>query len=350
MPTEAKSQKQAAQTQPQGVKANIATPVAPVQVKLAGSWLQYVKDLPGAEKAGAKPTRGPSVGDDTAARTRGPSVGDDTTLPAQRTDPKSNTVHDGKTHETKYGDFGKEVFKDGAAMEDVQQGYLADCFLVAAMGAVAQQRPDLIEKMIKDNGDGTVTVTLYRDGDGLAAPGHGKPVDVRVSMKLPTANGSSPTYAKASSRELWPSLIEKAYVAEFAGGDYQGVNSGGSPGDVLTRMLGTESTGFTTGSLSAKECVAQLEGLLKQGKPTVAASLDKNDMKSDEALAKLADEKGVYAWHAYVVKKADAKGNTIDLFNPWGSSHPKTLTAEEFQKLYSYVYVGHPKPPAQTPA
>jgi hypothetical protein len=320
-----------------------------VQVKLAGSWLKYVKDLPGVDKAAAaKTTRGPAVGDDTAAKsTRGPSVGDDTALPAKRSEPKSDTVHDGKTHSTKYAAFGEEIIKDGASMEDVQQGYLADCFLVAAMGAVARQRPDLIEKMIKDNGDGTVTVTLYRDGSGLAAPGHGKPVDVRISMQLPTANGSTPTYAKASSRELWPSLIEKAYVAEFAGGDYQGVNSGGSPGDVLTRMLGTESTGFSTTSTNAKECVQRLEGLLKQGKPTVAASLSKDDAKRDEALAKLADEKVVYAWHAYVVKKADAKAGTVDLFNPWGSSHPKTLTAEEFQKLYSYVYVGHPKPPGQ---
>ena len=268
-------------------------------------------------------------------------------MPAQRADPKPNTTHDGKVHEAKYGDFGKEIFQDGAALEDIKQGYLADCYLIAAMGAVAAQRPDLIEKMIKDNGDGTVTVTLWTAGYSLTAPGHGKPVEVRVSMKLPSANGTSPTYARSSSKELWPSLIEKAYVAQFGGGDYQGLNAGGSPGDAMSAILGTPSSGFSTSSYSGKECTAQLESMLKAGKATVASSFGKDAAKNDEALKKLADEKNVHAWHAYVVKKADAKTDQITLINPWGSSHPQVLTGDEFRQLYKWVYVGSPKPPTQ---
>lgn len=338
-----KSQKSDTKAQPQGVKADIATPVAPQQVDLSRSWLKYVKDLPGADKAQGK---GPSVGDD-ATQKKGPLVGDDVPkpMPAQRDEPKPNTTHDGKVHEAKYVDAGKEVFKDGAALDDIQQGYLADCYLVAAMGAVAMQRPDLIEKMIKDNGDGTVTVTLYTDGSSLSAPGHGKPVDVRISMKLPSSNGSTPTYAKSTSKELWPSLIEKAYVAQFGGGDYQGINAGGSPGDAMSAMLGTASSGFSTSSYNGPECVTQLETMLKAGKTTVAASFGKDDAKNNEPLKKLSDEKNVHAWHAYVVKKADGKANKVTLFNPWGSSHPAELTGEEFKQLYTYVYVGSPKAP-----
>lgn len=329
--------------QPQGAKASIAMANAPQTVQLTRSWLKYVKDLPGAESAKAS-TRGPIVGDD-AATTRGPKVGDDKPKPPQREEPKPNTTHDGKVHEAKYGEFGNEIFKDGAALDDIQQGYIGDCFLIAAMGAVAMQRPELIEQMIKDNGDGTVTVTLWTDGRALSVPGSGKSVDVRVSMKLPSSNGSTPTYAKSSSKELWPSLIEKAYVAQFGGGDYQNLNSGGSPGDAMTAILGTESTGFSTSSVNAKECVSQLESMLKGGKSVVAATFGKDAAKDNEPLRKLADEKNVHAWHAYVVKKADSKANTISLFNPWGSSQPAELTAEEFKQLYVYVYTGSPKAP-----
>lgn len=341
MPANSSKSQKTDNAQPQGVKASLSTPNAPQKVDLSRSWLKYVKDLPGAVPA---KTQGPIVGDDAQAKAKGPIVGDDAAKPPQRQEPKPDTTHDGKVHKAEYADFGNQVFDNGAQLEDIQQGYLADCYLVAAMGAVAMQRPDLIEKMIKDNGDGTATVTLYTDGTALAAPGHGKPVDVRISMKLPSANGSNPTYARSKSKELWPSLIEKAYVAQFGGGDYQGINAGGSPGDAMSAIMGTASNGFSTSSLDAKECVEQLETMLKAGKPTVAASFGKDDAKNNTALQKLSDEKNVHAWHAYVVKKADSKSGMVTLFNPWGSSHPAELTGEEFKQLYTYVYVGSPKP------
>ncbi len=350
MPATEKSQKTQA-PQGQGAKAGLDQPTAPVMAKLTRSWLNYVKDLPGAEKAGgtagqkAPAGKGPIVGDDTAqkAPAKGPNVGADT--PAKlRDEPQPTTVHDGKKYETKYGDFGTKVFDNGAELNDIQQGYLGDCFLVAAMGAVAMQRPELIEKMIKDNGDGTATVTLYTDNGAVAVPGEGKAVEVRISMKLPTTGGS-PAYARAASKELWPSLIEKAYVAQFAGGDYQNANNGGSPGDAMTAMLGKASTGFSATQDNAKTTISNLETMVKGGKPVVAASFGKDATKGNEGLKKLADEKNVHAWHAYIVKSADEKANSIELFNPWGSSQPEKLTAEDFQKLYTWVYVGNPKPP-----
>lgn len=334
--TAQKSQKtEAGAQQPAKGGLDQVTPAA--DAKIARSWLKYVKDLPGADKAQSQP---PGAG----TQSSGPKVGDD--KPKLREEPKPNTVHDGKTHEAKYGDFGKQVFDKGAQLEDVQQGYLADCYLVAAMGAVAMQRPELIEKMIKDNGDGTVTVTLYvQNNSWLAPPGEGKAVDVRISMKLPTANGTRPTYARSSSKELWPALIEKAYVAQFGGGDYQKVNAGGSPGDAMAAMTGQQSTGFSTGSKKAADIVTELSDMLKAGKPVVAASFGKDEAKTNDKLKKLADDKAVHAWHAYVIKKADPKADTIELFNPWGSDHPQTLSGEDFKTLYRHVYVGAPKKP-----
>ena len=63
----------------------------------------------------------------------------------------------------------------------------------------------------------------------------------------------------------------------------------------------------------------------------------------------LADERQVYPWHAYVVKRVDAKAGVVELHNPWGSSHPSPLSVADFRKLYQWVYVGHPKAPKGTP-
>lgn len=45
-------------------------------------------------------------------------------------------------------------------------------------------------------------------------------------------------------------------------------------------------------------------------------------------------EKKVFAWHAYVFKNVTEDG-LIQLHNPWGSWHPKPLTASEFKTYFS---------------
>src|SRR5690606_36561200 len=44
---------------------------------------------------------------------------------------------------------------------DVSQGQLGDCYFIASLAAIARQNPDLIREMIRDNGDGTYTITFH---------------------------------------------------------------------------------------------------------------------------------------------------------------------------------------------
>lgn len=44
---------------------------------------------------------------------------------------------------------------------DIEQGYLGDCYLMAALAAIAKQKPTLLAKMIKRNPNGTVTVRFF---------------------------------------------------------------------------------------------------------------------------------------------------------------------------------------------
>jgi len=299
-----------------------------IQAPLTGSWLSYVKGLVG--EAGQK---GPNVGDDTNK------------APALSKDPKATTRHGKEVVNPKYANVGKDVYKDGAALGDVNQGYLANCYLIAAMGAIASQRPDIIESMIKDNGDGTATVMLYTADQALAPPGEGKATPVRVSLKMPSRDGRNPVYANSPTRELWPSLIEKAYVVLYKGGDYQGANSGGSTTEAMSAILGTDSSGAPIRGANGAELLEQMSAYLKQGKPLAAASLDKEELATNPKLRDLADTIQVYPWHAYVVKRVDVKAGTVELHNPWGSSHPAVMSVADFQALYQWIYVGNPTPP-----
>ena len=63
---------------------------------------------------------------------------------------------------------------------DVNQGYLGDCYFVAALGEVALQDPSLIENMITANGNGTYSVLFYVNG---------QPDYVTVNGQLPYMSG-----------------------------------------------------------------------------------------------------------------------------------------------------------------
>ena len=88
------------------------------------------------------------------------------------------------------------------SINDINQGSLGDCYLLASLAEVAQCEPDTIKSMITDNGNGTYGVRFYINGN---------PVFVTVNTFLPvfSANGA---FAGNTSSAIWSSLIEKAYV------------------------------------------------------------------------------------------------------------------------------------------
>lgn len=70
-------------------------------------------------------------------------------------------------------DFGKNktVLKDMSDVplfdhephvSDVKQGYIGDCFFLAAVSGMVSKDPQMIKDMMRDNGDGTVTVKLNK--------------------------------------------------------------------------------------------------------------------------------------------------------------------------------------------
>jgi hypothetical protein len=48
--------------------------------------------------------------------------------------------------------------------QDVNQGNLGDCYLLASLAGTAYRTPSTIQNMFTDNGDGTFTVRFLRNG------------------------------------------------------------------------------------------------------------------------------------------------------------------------------------------
>lgn len=109
------------------------------------------------------------------------------------------------------------LFVDGPQRSDVAQGHLGDCGLLAAIGELADHDPQQLRRIIRENRDGTYTVTLttleMRGEDVVRVP-----VKIRVSNRLPD-NVVALDNAHGQ-RELWPAIIEKAMAVYIGHGRY----------------------------------------------------------------------------------------------------------------------------------
>jgi len=231
---------------------------------------------------------------------------------------------------------------------DVAQGQLGDCYLLAALAAVAKTDPGVIRQMVRDNGNGTYTVTFHLPRLGLSFLGREvRQVVVTPDVPVQSEGSLEPRYAQVGDRttegegpgrkevaELWVLLVEKAWAQ--VKGSY-GAIEGGHPGQAMEAITGQASDSFRTDSKSETDLVKDLEAAAKAGHPVTAFTPSESRVGEDETWQKLAKEKVVYANHAYTV--TGVEGREIRLRNPWGMRHPKPLSASEFKTLYLEVSI-----------
>ncbi|MEY9905858.1 hypothetical protein ABIA35_002075 [Catenulispora sp. MAP12-49] len=149
-------------------------------------------------------------------------------------------------------DFSQTPMGAGQAEpNDVAQGQIGDCYLMAALAAVALQQPHFINGMVREDADG-VHVRFYRKKGGQKGTratftAEWVDVDMRLFAK---GNDTKPVYANAH-KSLWPAMIEKAY-AIFKGRarGYEGIGRGGRPRDAFEAVLGTEAGSHEIGAFA----------------------------------------------------------------------------------------------------
>ncbi len=96
---------------------------------------------------------------------------------------------------------------NGVAATDIHQGSIGDCYLMAALGAIANTQPAVINNMFTANSNGTYGVTFYKTGAPIYSTVNTS-LAINSSGKLALAGDVN----KSLTGELWVSLAEKAYT------------------------------------------------------------------------------------------------------------------------------------------
>ncbi len=91
------------------------------------------------------------------------------------------------------------LFPHPPCIQDIGQGQLGDCYLIASMATLAEHKPDFFQKHMKDEGS-TVCVCLYKSG---------KPFYVRINKSTVLDTNGHTAYATGP---LWVRLYEKAFM------------------------------------------------------------------------------------------------------------------------------------------
>lgn len=120
------------------------------------------------------------------------------------------------------------LFEGPVSVKDVRQGAIGDCFLIAGIYEIAARNPQAIHDMMRDNGDGTVTVRLFS-----------KDVNGELKPKAITFEKSTLSTDEHAEDALWVQMLEKAYAIEK--GSYVKLNEGGYSHKVFETLLGIKS-------------------------------------------------------------------------------------------------------------
>jgi Calpain family cysteine protease len=229
-----------------------------------------------------------------------------------------------------------DLFVDGVTADDVIQGPIGNCWMVAAFAAVAGQNPEAIEKAIRDNGDGSLTVTFFEKNAGGAPT----KVQLEIDGQLPVSNGRLRYGENRDRSELWVGILEKAF-AQWKGG-YEAIGNGGMPGDVMFALTGRKPDYFPT-ELPGTDVLGKLQSAVAQGLCATAATLEGDHPD-------LYNGTGIHASHAYSihgVEEVDGQ-KFVALRNPWGSGEPAgngpddgvfKIDAATFGKLFTWYCV-----------
>jgi hypothetical protein len=235
--------------------------------------------------------------------------------------------------------------KDDAGVEDtnaidpndVKQGQLGDCYLLASMAAIARANPEAIRRLVSGpNTDGTYDVTIYSDTGGAFST-KWTPKVVKVTPTFPSFATGGPAFAERGDidpaqggPELWVMLIEKAYATVEGGyGDIEG----GYGRKAMTRLTGVESKSFDPDDYTDTQIISTVKYYLS-AKWAVTASAD---WYVRDAYKNEARKKGIVLEHEYAVVSVDEAKKTIDLQNPWGDEHIKGLKISEFRTYFREV-------------
>jgi hypothetical protein len=244
--------------------------------------------------------------------------------------PSSKVILGNTSFSVSYSTSSKPLFaSSGPSMNDINQGYLGDCYLLASLAEAAKQDPSAITSMFSSNGNGTYGVRFYVNGTA-------RYVTVNASL----ANGGN---VFNSGADLWASLAEKGYAELQASGVVTGnsvnfgnswttIGNGGAPEMALEEITGASAitdfrasggswakvvynssfgvTAYTTGSSTASVLSTLISDLALGDDLVLSSWTNAKDSAGKVTLV---------ASHAMSVYGYDAATGMLQIRNPWGT-------------------------------
>ncbi|MBW4610600.1 MAG: pre-peptidase C-terminal domain-containing protein [Hassallia sp. WJT32-NPBG1] len=197
------------------------------------------------------------------------------------------------------------LFQNGISYQDIKQGVINDCFLLAGLAETAFRSPSTIESMFIDNGDNTFSVRFWQNGVADY---------VTVDRYLPTTDTGYLAYANKgnhynnSTNELWVTLAEKAYAQLNESGwiyqdntnSYKGISHGGYVADAFSQITGGKVSSFN--ALDFNSIVNAFNSGQLIGLATKSTGVASN----------------IVTGHGYAVVGYNSSTQKFTLFNPWG--------------------------------
>ena len=221
---------------------------------------------------------------------------------------------------------------------DVKQGGLGDCGLLAPLAAVARANPAKIRSMISARPDGSHDVTLhYKDWPWSSRTAH----TINVTSRLYTNASGTPLYAGygdlgPAGPELWVALIEKAFAKSVGGyaGAWGGLGSEGGSGLELVTGNDATSAGVRDGTEDA--VLTAISGALAAGDAVVASTSTNRWQRwtTTDAEQQEIDTLRLVRNHLYAVESVDTAAKTLNLRNPWGKNHLHGLSVAAFRRHF----------------
>jgi hypothetical protein len=246
------------------------------------------------------------------------------------------------------------LFPRTPSHRDELQGEPNDCYLIAALGSLADSNPLAVENMFIDNGDGTYTVRFYTGtygdagyySDGGVSAGF---ADTNVTADYVTVDSMLPTYSNGVlacagygasydnlANSLWIPLAEKAYAqwnqTGKAGPDRDGGNAyaslkGGWMAAVDAQVLGHNAIDYR--SLATTPEQVAIDALAAKNAVTIN-TLDSLPNPGPYGLS---------GKHAYAIIGYDAATDKFTLYNPWGKDHPSQVTWSQLEATCGWMCV-----------
>jgi Calpain family cysteine protease len=224
----------------------------------------------------------------------------------------------------------------GPRLSDIQQTGISNCYFVATLGSLANERPSLIRNAISyDTASQSFNVTLY---DAAGAPQTYNVTQAEIADNIGRSGGGRRDDGAANA-PVWVDVMEVAYAKQLDTNHADGLQQGydtmeGQQLDPATGLM--EATGgYTEDALAALTgdrgtmlFYDRAAGETKAHALNEMGSAIVNAIKSDRTVTastttETSGQDGLVDGHAYTVCRAykDASGNwQVVMRNPWANN------------------------------